>query len=337
VSSSYPAPSCAVPVSGGMVVAVPLELLASPLKNGRPLGDGDRSALVIGGTEKVRTRDAVVFCKVVAVAEAQVKRDGQVRAKGSPVHHATLGPLEERLEADAGPGVISRIAASARLDGRFARGERERLLAAAFMIRVIAADDAHARCPDRGRDHRAGRGPGAGPVVAAVAAGVGACGRGLAERAGGGAPGGTAGHRARLGLAGAPGPGLRRRRDHRQEQAAEGGVAGRDAAQDAGHAREQGIVRHRRDGRRFRAVAVRPGPSPDLLLVPVAARDAARPRRRGQGRRRADAAGRGHGPVPRTVRPGLDLADGPQLPCATRRTAVSPAKRARTGGGCLWV
>ena len=87
-----------------MVVAVPLELLASPLKNGRGLGGGDRSALVIGGTEKIRTGGAVVFCKVVAVAEAQVKRDGQVRAKGSPVHHATLGPLEERLEK-AGPGV----------------------------------------------------------------------------------------------------------------------------------------------------------------------------------------------------------------------------------------
>ncbi|MBV9448600.1 MAG: hypothetical protein JO345_22160 [Streptosporangiaceae bacterium] len=28
-----------------------------------------------------------MFCKVVAVAEAQVRRDGQVRAKGSPVHH----------------------------------------------------------------------------------------------------------------------------------------------------------------------------------------------------------------------------------------------------------
>ena len=51
--------------------------------------------------------------------------------------HATLGPLEERLEEKAGPGVISRIAGNARLDGQFAKGERERLLAAAFMIRVI--------------------------------------------------------------------------------------------------------------------------------------------------------------------------------------------------------
>jgi len=116
-----------------MVVAVPLELLASPLKSGRDLGGGDRSALVIGGTEKIRTGGAVVFCKVVAVAEAQVKRDGQVRAKGSPVHHGTLGPLEEK----AGPGVIGGIAGRAPLGARFVKGQRERLLARAFMIRVL--------------------------------------------------------------------------------------------------------------------------------------------------------------------------------------------------------
>ena len=85
-----------------MIVAVPLELLASPLNSGRGLGEADRSALVVGGTRRVRTRDDVVFCKVVAVAGAQVKRDGQVRAKGSPVHHAALGPLEET----AGPGAV---------------------------------------------------------------------------------------------------------------------------------------------------------------------------------------------------------------------------------------
>jgi hypothetical protein len=130
---SYPVPSHAVPVSAGVIVAVPAELVAPPLKNGRDLGDADRSALVIGGTEKIRTGGAVVFCKVVAVAEAQVKRDGQVRAKGSPVHHATLGPLEEK----AGTDVISGIAGQAPLDRRFVKGKRERLLARAFMVRVI--------------------------------------------------------------------------------------------------------------------------------------------------------------------------------------------------------
>jgi hypothetical protein len=116
-----------------MIVAVPLELLASPLKSGRDLGDADRSALAIGGTERIRTGGVVVFCKVVAVAEAQVRRDGQVRAKGSPVHHATLGPLE----AKAGPDAVGGIAGRAPLAARFVKGERERLLARAFMIRVI--------------------------------------------------------------------------------------------------------------------------------------------------------------------------------------------------------
>jgi hypothetical protein len=116
-----------------MIVAVPAELLASPLKSGRDLGDADRSALVIGGTDQVRTGGAVVFCKVVVVAGAQVRRDGQVRAKGSPVHHATLGPLEDK----AGPGAVGTIAGRAPLGARFVKGERERLLARAFMIRVI--------------------------------------------------------------------------------------------------------------------------------------------------------------------------------------------------------
>src|SRR5277367_6774161 len=116
-----------------MIVAVPAGLLASPLKSGRDLGEADRSALVIGGAEKIRTGAAVVFCKVVAVAEAQVRRDGQVRAKGSPVHHATLGPLEEK----AGPDAAGMIAGRAPLGARFVKGERERLLARAFMIRVI--------------------------------------------------------------------------------------------------------------------------------------------------------------------------------------------------------
>jgi len=132
--SSYLVPACAVPVPAGMIVAVPLELVASPLKSGRDLGDGDRSALVVGGTDQVRTGGAVVFCKVVVVAGAQVRRDGQVRAKGSPVHHATLGPLEDK----AGPGVIGTIAGRAPLGARFVKGERERLLGRAFMIRVIA-------------------------------------------------------------------------------------------------------------------------------------------------------------------------------------------------------
>jgi hypothetical protein len=120
-----------------MIVAVPAELLASPLRNGRVPGEADRSALVIGGTEKIRTGGATVYLKVVAVTEAAVTRDGQVRAKGRPYDHATLGPLEDWLDAQAGPGVIDDIAERAVLDTRHVKGEYRRLLSAAFVIRVL--------------------------------------------------------------------------------------------------------------------------------------------------------------------------------------------------------
>ena len=126
-----------VPGGGSLMVAVRLGDLVSPLRNGRPLEAGDRSALVIGGTGKIRAGDRVVFLKVVAVAPAQVRRDGRVQAQGSPCGHATLGPLEEWLEEKAGPGVIDGIAERAVLREQFVKGERERLLTRAFMIRVI--------------------------------------------------------------------------------------------------------------------------------------------------------------------------------------------------------
>jgi len=122
---------------GGVMVAVRLANLVTPLRNGRLPGGGCRSALVIGGTRRIRTGEPVVFCKIVAVASAQVRQDGRVQAKGSPVHHATLGPLEEWLEEQAGPGVIDGIAERAVLREEYVKGERERLLAAGFMIRVI--------------------------------------------------------------------------------------------------------------------------------------------------------------------------------------------------------
>ena len=122
---------------GGVMVAVRLADLVTPLRNGRLPGGGCRSALVIGGTRRIRTGEPVVFCKIVAVAPAQVRQDGRVQAKGSPVHHATLGPLEEWLEEQAGPGVIDGVAERAVLREEYVKGERERLLAAGFMIRVI--------------------------------------------------------------------------------------------------------------------------------------------------------------------------------------------------------
>ena len=142
--SSYPAPGRPVCIfadegdlPAGMTVAVRLADLVSPLKNGAPLGDGDRSALAVAGTATIRTGETAVFLKVVAVAPAVVTREGQVRAAGSPCARATLGPLEDWLDAQAGPGVIDGIAGRAALDGRFAKGERERLLTAAFMVRVL--------------------------------------------------------------------------------------------------------------------------------------------------------------------------------------------------------
>jgi hypothetical protein len=122
---------------GGLIVAFRLEDVASPLRCGRAAGDGDRSALVIGGTERIRTGEVTVFCKVVAVAPARVRRDGRVQAQGSPPGHATLGPLEDWLEEKVGPGVIGQVAEQAVLREEHVKGERERLLTRAFMIRVI--------------------------------------------------------------------------------------------------------------------------------------------------------------------------------------------------------
>jgi hypothetical protein len=121
----------------GLMVAVRLEDVVSPLRDGRPLSPGRASALVVGGTERIRAGEVTVFCKVVAVAPAVVRRDGRVQAAGSPAGHATLGPLEQWLEEQAGPGVIEEIAERAVLDPRFVKGERERLLTRAFMIRAI--------------------------------------------------------------------------------------------------------------------------------------------------------------------------------------------------------
>jgi hypothetical protein len=142
--SSYPAAGCPVIVSAdqdglpaGLTVAVRLADLVSPVGSGAPLEAGDRSALAVAGTERIRAGEPVVFLKAVAVAPAVVTRDGQVRAAGSPCGHATLGPLEKWLDAKAGPGVIDGIAERAVLDKRFVKGERDRLLSAAFMVRVM--------------------------------------------------------------------------------------------------------------------------------------------------------------------------------------------------------
>jgi hypothetical protein len=121
----------------GRMVAVRLQDVVSPLHDGRPLAAGCVSALVARGTGRIRSGEAALFCKVVAVAPAVVRRDGRVQAAGSPAGHATLGPLERWLEDWSGPGVVEDVAGRAVLDARFVKGERERLLTRAFMVRVI--------------------------------------------------------------------------------------------------------------------------------------------------------------------------------------------------------
>ena len=136
--SLYPVvPGCGDGFAEGLVVAVRLGDVVSPLRGGAPVAPGGVSALVVGGTERIRPGEVAVFCKVVAVAPAVVRRDGKVQAAGSPAGHATLGPLEDWLESQAGPGVIEGVAERAVLDARFVKGERERLLTRAFMIRAI--------------------------------------------------------------------------------------------------------------------------------------------------------------------------------------------------------
>ena len=115
-----------------MVAAVPLELLASPLKNGRLPGDGTFRADHRGDGEDPHG-GAVVFCKVVRRGGAgQAGR--QVRAKAARCFTRRWA-AGGTAGGEGRAGRLSRIAGNARLDGQFAKGERERLLAAAFMIR----------------------------------------------------------------------------------------------------------------------------------------------------------------------------------------------------------
>src|SRR5258708_7899602 len=119
------------------MIAVRLEDLASPLRDGALLATGDRSALVVGGTSRIRSGEVTVFCKVVAVAPAVVRRDGRVQAQGSPAGHATLGPLEEWLESQAGPGGVGQGAERGGLDRRLLEGERGGPLAPAFLVPAL--------------------------------------------------------------------------------------------------------------------------------------------------------------------------------------------------------
>ena len=116
------------------VIAVRAADLMSPC--GRPLAGGDRTALVVAGTPRIRNGDQVVFVKVIAVAPAVVRRDGQVQAGGHPADHARLGAPGQQLDELLGPGVIDGIAAQATLTGKV-KGKVRRAMTAALAIRAI--------------------------------------------------------------------------------------------------------------------------------------------------------------------------------------------------------
>ncbi|HEY6798558.1 MAG TPA: transposase [Kineosporiaceae bacterium] len=119
---------------GAVMVAVPVSALSWPVTEGS--GGDDRSAMTVTGAERIMSGDLVVWCKVVAVAPAVVRRDGRVQADGRPCDHARLGALEEQLEAMCGPDTIERIAAGARPTGKI-KGTGRREMSVAFTLRAV--------------------------------------------------------------------------------------------------------------------------------------------------------------------------------------------------------
>ena len=116
------------------MVAVRVADLAWPAGPG--LGEDGRSALVAPGAGKIRSGDAVVFLKPVAVAPAVVCRDGRMQAGGHSADHARLGVAEERLDALASRAdVIGHIAAGATLGGKV-KGAARRAMTPALAIRL---------------------------------------------------------------------------------------------------------------------------------------------------------------------------------------------------------
>src|SRR5260370_1333561 len=120
--SSYPVAGRPVGVSAdegdlpaGVTVAVPLCCLVSPLKNGAPVEDGDRSALAVAGAARSRTGEPVVFLKAVAGGAADVGGEGRVRAAGGPGGRGQHAPAgggaaggKEHRDGDGQPLTIGR-------------------------------------------------------------------------------------------------------------------------------------------------------------------------------------------------------------------------------------
>lgn len=124
-------------VAGTPIVAVRVADLASPLRPGRPVREGDRTALVAEGAGKIRAGAMVVFLKPVAVAPAVVRRGGQVQAGGHPADHARLEVTGQQLDEMTGqPGAIDAAAALVTPRGKV-KGAARRCLTMAAAVRAV--------------------------------------------------------------------------------------------------------------------------------------------------------------------------------------------------------
>ena len=139
--SFYPvSPSAAIPGAGvggvdaaAVMVAVPVSALGWPVRGAG--GDG-RSGWVVAGAEEIAAGDPVAWCRMVVVAPAVVRRDGQVQAEGRPCDHARLGAAEVELDRRCGPGTIDRIAAEVRPGGKV-KGTARREMSVACTLRAV--------------------------------------------------------------------------------------------------------------------------------------------------------------------------------------------------------
>jgi hypothetical protein len=137
-----------VPGGGALMVAVRLPDLVSPGK--RPLHAGDRSALAVAGTEKIRTGDVVVFCKIVLVATARVRRDGRDLAMvpwardWRPASPRSFGQWRQAI----GPGPLEGLQAVVLDTSREEHDVRDWRAVVIGRLKAASADGTLIRMPD---------------------------------------------------------------------------------------------------------------------------------------------------------------------------------------------
>jgi hypothetical protein len=82
---------------GGLTLAFRVKDVVSPLRNGGPVADGGRLALVIGGRRGSGPASRWCSARSWRSRRRGYGGTGQVRAQGNPLDHARLGPLEDWL------------------------------------------------------------------------------------------------------------------------------------------------------------------------------------------------------------------------------------------------